>query len=62
MSARIERLQQTRREFPRQYEAARALWLEGTPAVFPAGTYWLRVFANVRVEDTADPPPPPFAN
>jgi hypothetical protein len=35
------------REWERQYAAARALLLEGKPAVFPAGTYWLRRFVGV---------------
>lgn len=42
------------REWERQYAAARASWLAGEPAVFPAGTYWLRVFAGVNV--AAQPP------
>ncbi|KIG16392.1 transposase [Enhygromyxa salina] len=37
------------REWKRQYAAARALLLAGKPAVFPAGTYWLRRFAGVNV-------------
>jgi hypothetical protein len=37
------------REWERQYAAARELWLAGEPAVFPAGTYWLRRFAGVDV-------------
>jgi hypothetical protein len=37
------------REWERQYAAARALLLAGKPAVFPAGTYWLRRFAGVDV-------------
>ncbi|WP_146659766.1 hypothetical protein [Enhygromyxa salina] len=37
------------REWERQYAAARALMLAGKPAVFPAGTYWLRRFAGVAV-------------
>jgi hypothetical protein len=37
------------REWERQYAAARALMLAGKPAVFPAGTYWLRRFAGVEV-------------
>ncbi|MBV8757054.1 MAG: hypothetical protein JO257_07265 [Deltaproteobacteria bacterium] len=35
--------------FVRAYQEARAAWLEGLPVVFPAGTYWLRRFANVQV-------------
>jgi hypothetical protein len=37
------------REWERQYAAARALLLAGKPAVFPAGTYWMRRFAGVDV-------------
>jgi putative transposase len=37
------------REWERQYAAARALLLEGKPAVFPAGTYWMRRFVGVAV-------------
>lgn len=37
------------RDWERQYAAARELWLAGEPAVFPAGTYWLRRFAGVDV-------------
>jgi hypothetical protein len=37
------------REWERRYAAARALLLAGKPAVFPAGTYWLRRFAGVNV-------------
>ncbi|HLT39152.1 MAG TPA: hypothetical protein VK034_22865 [Enhygromyxa sp.] len=40
---------QRNREWERQYAAARKLWLAGEPAVFPAGTYWLRRFAGVDV-------------
>ena len=40
---------QRNREWERQYAAARELWLTGKPAVFPAGTYWLRRFAGVDV-------------
>jgi hypothetical protein len=42
------------REWERQYAAARALLRGGKPAVFPAGTYWMRHFAGVRV--AAQPP------
>jgi hypothetical protein len=41
------------REWERQYAAARALLLAGEPAVFPAGTYWLRRFAGVDVSAQA---------
>lgn len=37
------------RAFQEAYRAARASWLHGKPAVFPAGTYWLRRFAGVQV-------------
>jgi hypothetical protein len=37
------------REWERDYAAARALLLAGKPAVFPAGTYWMRRFAGVDV-------------
>jgi putative transposase len=37
------------REWERQYAAARALLLARRPAVFPAGTYWMRRFASVDV-------------
>jgi hypothetical protein len=37
------------REFLGAYRAARQRWLEGSEAVFPAGTYWLQRFAGVRV-------------
>jgi hypothetical protein len=35
------------------YRAARALWLSGLEAVFPAGTYWLKRHANVPVASLA---------
>jgi hypothetical protein len=40
---------QRNRKWEREYADARALWLAGEPAVFPAGTYWLRRFAGVAV-------------
>jgi putative transposase len=43
-------------DFQIRYRIARQRWLEGEPAVFPAGTYWLRRFANVPVE-SMDPIP-----
>ncbi len=46
--ARIEAIHRNR-QFVAEYRAARALWLAGVPVVFPAGTYWLRRFANVPV-------------
>lgn len=42
------------REFQQAYRDARAALVKGEPAVFPAGTYWLRRFAGVKV---AAPPP-----
>ncbi len=42
------------REWERQYAAARERMLAGEPAVFPAGTYWLRRFVGVEV---AEQPP-----
>ncbi|MBL0216211.1 MAG: hypothetical protein IPQ07_20295 [Myxococcales bacterium] len=45
---RIEALQRNK-EFLADYKSARLAWLAGLPAVFPAGTYWLRRFANVPV-------------
>jgi putative transposase len=46
---RIEALQRNK-EFQARYREARASWLAGEPATFPAGTYWLRRFANVPTE------------
>lgn len=46
--ARIEALLRNR-VFMRHYGAARAAWLDGIAVIFPAGTYWLRRFANVPV-------------
>jgi len=46
--ARIEALQRDR-QFEVDYARARAAWLAGHDAVFPAGTYWLRRFAGVTV-------------
>jgi putative transposase len=46
--ARIEALQRDH-QFIADYRAARAAWLAGLPAVFPAGTYWLHRFAGVLV-------------
>jgi hypothetical protein len=33
-----------------QYRTAREAWLRGLAVTFPAGTYWLRRFANVQTE------------
>ena len=46
--ARIEALLRDR-AFRLAYRAARAAWLLGERAIFPAGTYWLRRFAAVPV-------------
>ena len=46
--ARIQTLQRNV-EFVTAYRHARAVWLAGTPIPFPAGTYWLRRFANVPI-------------
>jgi putative transposase len=40
---------QRSRDWERQYAAARALLRARRPAVFPAGTYWMRRFASVDV-------------
>ncbi|PRQ09821.1 hypothetical protein ENSA7_05760 [Enhygromyxa salina] len=50
-SSKWQRLAQLQRDraWEREYAEARALWLAGKPAVFPAGTYWLRRFAAVTV-------------
>ena len=45
---RIAALQRNK-AFVAEYRAARRAWLAGIPVVFPAGTYWLRRFANVPV-------------
>lgn len=37
------------RAFIRAYAKARAAWLDGAFVEFPAGTYWLRRFANVPI-------------
>ncbi len=52
--ARIQALQRNR-DFVPQYRAARARWLAGEPAEFPAGTYWLARFAHVPVAATSPP-------
>jgi putative transposase len=44
----LSELQRDRR-WERQYAAARELLRAGKPAVFPAGTYWMRRFAGVTV-------------
>jgi len=35
--------------FVREYQLARVAWCNGADVEFPAGTYWLRRFANVRL-------------
>jgi len=45
---RIEVLQRNK-AFVSEYKAARLAWLAGMPVTFPAGTYWLRRFANVPI-------------
>jgi putative transposase len=42
------------RDWEQRYADARALWRAGQPAVFPAGTYWVRRFAGANV--AAQPP------
>jgi putative transposase len=49
--SRIEALLQNR-AFINAYARARETWREGSLVEFPAGTYWLRRFANVVVADT----------
>jgi hypothetical protein len=46
---RVETLQRNR-AFLTAYRTARELWLAGTRALFPAGTYWLRRFAGATCE------------
>jgi hypothetical protein len=46
--ARVEALARNRK-FVDAYRAARACWVAGLEAIFPAGTYWLRRFAGVAV-------------
>jgi REP element-mobilizing transposase RayT len=48
---RIEALLRNR-AFVADYARARDQWRNGLPAVFPAGTYWLRRFASVLVLET----------
>ncbi len=48
--ARIEALLRNS-AFVASYREARARWRAGLPAEFPAGTYWLRRFANIVVAD-----------
>ena len=46
--ARVQTLQRNL-EFEAAHRDARLAWLANEPALFPAGTYWLRRFANVPV-------------
>jgi putative transposase len=48
MWARIEALARNK-AFARAYATALSLWRAGADVVFPAGTYWLKRFASVRV-------------
>jgi len=48
MWSRVEALLRNK-AFVRAYQEARAAWRDGLQAVFPAGTYWLRRYANVQV-------------
>ena len=48
--ARIEALQRNK-AFLAAYRAARGLWKAGVAAIFPDGTYWLRKFAGVTVDE-----------
>jgi hypothetical protein len=48
---RIEALLRNR-TFAVDYADARERWRNGLPAVFPAGTCWLRRFASVPVHET----------
>jgi putative transposase len=55
--ARMQALQRNK-EFESRYHTARKLWLEGMPAKFPEGTYWLRKYANVEIESAVRPQTP----
>lgn len=48
--SRVEALMRNAK-FVKQYEVARANWIDGVSTVFPAGTYWLMRFANVVIAD-----------
>jgi len=50
--ARIEAIQRSK-AFLSAYRVARELWKAGVAAIFPTGTYWLRKFAGVPVEESA---------
>jgi REP element-mobilizing transposase RayT len=51
------RLPQLKRDrgWEREYAAARELLLEGLPAIFPPGTYWVKHFAGAVVAERAPP-------
>lgn len=49
---RLAQLQKDR-DWEREYAAARERLLAGLPAVFPAGTYWMKHFAGVEVAELA---------
>jgi putative transposase len=52
--ARIQALQRNK-VFESRYRKARELWCNGEPAEFPEGTYWLRKYANVKIESADGP-------
>jgi hypothetical protein len=58
--ARIEALQRDA-DFINQHEAARLDLLAGRMALFPAGTWWMKVHAGVNCADTPTRTPPKAA-
>jgi len=58
--ARVEALQRNK-TFLAAYRAARELWKTGISTIFPAGTYWLRRFAGVPLEEEPIPVTPAAA-
>lgn len=59
---RIAALQRNR-EWQAEYQLARKQWLAGfTDVEFPAGTYWLKRFANVRVREAVGKRPSPLTD
>ncbi len=58
--ARIEALQRNA-AFLDAYLTARTCWLAGQPAIFPAGTYWLRRFTPAPVAPFPRGSPPLLA-
>jgi putative transposase len=50
--SRIEAIMRNR-QFVEAYRNARTRWIEGTAAMFPLGTYWLRRFARIPLESPA---------